>query len=66
MRIARTIYLIVTKAKPIEFYMGRGETSEYFRDAKIYDDQFSAEDEILLFDEPDDYEIVMGKIEVKL
>ena len=66
MRIVRTIYFIVSKNKPIEFYAGRGEMSEYFRDAKIFDDQFSAEDELLLFDDPDDYEILMGKIEVKI
>lgn len=66
MRIARTIYFIVSKSKPTEFYAGRGVMSEVFREAKIFDDQFDAEDEMLLMDDPDDYEILMGKIEVKI
>ena len=65
MRIERTIYFIITKNRPIEFYAGDGEFTENFGEGVLYFDFLDeAEDELNDFDEPEKYEIISGTVGV--
>ena len=64
MRIERTVYFIVTKNRPIEFYAGDGEFTENFREGVYFEFPDEAEDELNDFDESEKYEIISGNVGV--
>lgn len=64
MRVEKTIYFIVSKKRPIEFYAGDGEFTENFGEGVYFDFPDEAEDELNDFDEPEKYEILRGTIGV--
>lgn len=66
MLVSTPVYYISTKSQPREFMSEYHSPVKALPDSAIYFDRRAAENEIDCYDEPEEYEIIQGRIIVDI